>query len=163
MSKCRFRWLLARVVLIDVRERHLLVADLLYRLDKLADLISVLLVGRRDVQGQQVAWGIDGDMHFEPFLRLAHRSRYGCRWSASIAASGYPRWRPTDGVRAHRPGATACADREPWPRNGQLTKGEARQVHGLCRRYKKLEAAIMPHAMATPKLTLPGRRCRQWD
>ena len=63
---------LTGVTLIDVRKRHFLIADFLYRLGQLADLIPVLLVGRGDVQRKQVAQRIDGQMDLvEPFLRFA--------------------------------------------------------------------------------------------
>lgn len=63
---------LTGVPLIDVRKRHFLIADFLYRLGQLADLIPVLLVGRGDVQRKQVAQRIDGQMDLvEPFLRFA--------------------------------------------------------------------------------------------
>ena len=57
------------IPLIDVRERHFLVADFLYRPGQLADLIPILLVGRGGVQREQVAQRI---------VRLSRMAAEGC-------------------------------------------------------------------------------------
>jgi site-specific DNA recombinase len=65
------RRLVAGVALVDEGQRDRLAGDLLDGLGQLGDLLSVLLIGRRDVQGQQVPEGVHGqvDLRAVPLLR----------------------------------------------------------------------------------------------
>ena len=54
--------ILSRVALVHIRQCHALIGKILYRLCQLFHLRPVLLIGRSDVQGQQMSQGIDRRM-----------------------------------------------------------------------------------------------------
>lgn len=58
----------ARIAWVDIRQPDLLATDLLHLLRPLFHLRSFLLIGRRDMHGQQMAQRIDGHMHLAAAL-----------------------------------------------------------------------------------------------
>ena len=62
--------ILSSVALIHIRQCHTLVGKVLYRLRQFFHLRPVLLIGRGDMQGQQMSQGIDCRMHLGPFASL---------------------------------------------------------------------------------------------
>ena len=72
--------------------------DGLHGFGQLTDLIPVLGVSRRDMQGQQVAKRIDRQMNFGPPLSLGSVVARVRRWSVSIAVR--LSWMAADGVRS---------------------------------------------------------------
>src|SRR5215472_11442601 len=66
LSRC-----IAGVALVNESEFDRLPGDLLDRLSQFTYLSTVLLVSRRDQQGQQIAQRIDGCMHFAAFASLS--------------------------------------------------------------------------------------------
>jgi len=68
----------AGVPLIDEGERDGLAGDLLDGLGERGNLDPILLVGRRDVQGEQVAERVDPRATFDAII---FRVRTGCQWN----------------------------------------------------------------------------------
>jgi hypothetical protein len=56
--------------LVHIRQCYALIGKVLYRLRQFFHLRPVLLIGRGDVQGQQMPQGIDRRMHLGPFAPL---------------------------------------------------------------------------------------------
>lgn len=66
------RRLLSGVALIDKGDFHRLPGDFLHLVGKFLDLCSILFIGRRDMQSQQMPQGVYGDMRFAaPFALVA--------------------------------------------------------------------------------------------
>jgi hypothetical protein len=65
---CGFGWLFSRISLIDVSQRDTFAGRLLDGVGKTADLGSIVGIGRRDVQGQQMSQCVHGQMQFRTAL-----------------------------------------------------------------------------------------------
>ena len=84
LSRC-----ISGIALVNESEFDRLTSDLLDRLRQFAHLRSILLIGGRHQQSQQVAQGIDRRMHFAAFAPLGAILPTGCATSF-ISAVGMP-------------------------------------------------------------------------
>jgi hypothetical protein len=96
MLGCRFFSRLSCVALIHVSQLNMLLRDLLYLPGQFADLCAVLLIGRRDVKGEQMAQRVHRCMHLRslaPLGSIIACSRAGLRRGLQRAAvQNHRRW-----------------------------------------------------------------------
>jgi len=97
----------ARVALIDIGQFYMLAGDLLHGLGRCADRCAILLVGRRDVQRQQVAQRIDGRVYLRSLTPLGPivtgpRARLRRRLQSAAVEDHRSRLGPAPGILAQQ-------------------------------------------------------------
>src|SRR5215210_6295673 len=96
----RFCSALACIALVNIRQLHSVPGELLYRFCQLLDLVSILLIGRADMQREQLAQRIDCRMHLAALASLR-----------TVITSACSRLRVDCSVRLSSTTAVGCTSR----------------------------------------------------